>query len=143
MPVSTAIGRLKPGLEGFDEAFEKNFPGRHSVGAGLAQGLPGGPSIVPDAVAGDDGACAIAAVFAMNEHRLGRLFDNRQNFVHVVDAGVSQAAHRYLEVMHSERAGLVLLGHPGIAGQTQIDNGPDAAVMQELQPEMIGLSAAV
>ena len=79
---------------------------------GLLLGRRGRPMVMPDAVAGDEGSGAVAAILAMHKHRAGRIFYGGEGARDIAGAGPAQAAERDVDESHAVAGSLRLFRPP-------------------------------
>src|SRR3954463_11288192 len=84
-----------------DESFHAAFENGQTVTVRFGQRLLKGPVIMSHAVAGDDGAGAVAPVLAMNEHRAGHGVDQGQHRVNLVLSGAREAAKWNVRILNA------------------------------------------
>lgn len=126
-----------------DEAAHAALEDRHAVFLCLQEGDVAGPVVVLDAVAGDNGTGAVAAVLAMDEDgRCGRSDDGKDG-LDVVVLGSAKALEGDICVGDAVVEGLLGFVFPGVVDHAQVDDGFDAEFLKVLHTQSVRLSTTI
>ena len=79
---------------------------------GLLLGRHGRPMVMPDAVTGDNGSGAVAAILAMHKHRAGGIFYDGEGARDIAGVGPAQAPERDVDESHAVAGRLGLFRPP-------------------------------
>ena len=96
-----------------------------------------------DAIAGDDSAGPVTAMFAVDKYRRRKSFDQRQHFFDPFIRRSAKTFHWHVGVRYAARIRLDLFRPLCIVWHTQIDDGLDPEPLEICDRDGVGLSATV